>query len=210
LTAIFDYAKIAEALLEANAKVNAADKGGNTTLHLAAEYGSVDTVKALLKVKGIDVDKMNSDGETPSHLAAKFGHMSIVRALLDKGADINVVNKDGNTPLDLTDNGKIKALLQSIKDANDDTDISLSSRSGYISAKSTTQTEEQTSTFFDSFFSMLTEPILLVVLFFGGLISWLFWSSTEKTAGHVEQSYDPFVGLNDSDYNDQNDLHLFQ
>ncbi len=49
-----------------------------------------------------------------------------------------------------------------------------------------------------------------MVLFSCGLISWLLWSHIKKTEGNAEQSCDPLVGLNDSDYNDQNDLHLFQ
>ncbi|MGL9718812.1 MAG: hypothetical protein ACR5K9_09430 [Wolbachia sp.] len=67
------------------------------------------------------------------------------------------------------------------------------------------QDEEQTSSFFD----IIIQPISLVALFIGGFISWLFWSHAGRTEVPTQQHCDPLVGSNDSDHNDQCDLHFF-
>ncbi|MDR1261457.1 MAG: ankyrin repeat domain-containing protein [Rickettsiales bacterium] len=191
LAAYNGHTDTVEALLNAEGiNVNAKDNNGATPLHSAIKNNRIDVVEVLLRAEGININEDDYSGSTPLHWAVYGGNVDIVKALLDKGASINVVNGDGDTPLDLTINEEIKALLQK--------------------ESITPTTEEQTNAFFDSFFSMLTKPVSLMVLFSCGLISWLLWSHIKKTEGNAEQSCDPLVGLNDSDYNDQNDLHLFQ
>ncbi|KAG1692590.1 Ankyrin-1 [Nymphon striatum] len=59
------------------AKTKVAD---STTLHLAAEGGHADVVKALLEA-GAAPDIENSDGLTAIHLAARYGHVGVLDAL---------------------------------------------------------------------------------------------------------------------------------
>ena len=58
-----------------------------TLLHLAAEKGHTETVKAL------------KDGNMSIHMAAGKGRTSTVKTLIAKGAKVNTRDKDGITPL---------------------------------------------------------------------------------------------------------------
>ena len=71
-----------------DAGVNAADPQGQTPLMLAAAFGSVDAVRALL-ASGADVRAASSTGVTALHLAAD--DVAKVRLLIDAGADVNAV-----------------------------------------------------------------------------------------------------------------------
>jgi ankyrin repeat protein len=53
------------------AQVNAANKKGDTALHEAARYGSVETIKTLLKA-GAKKDLKNNEGKTPLDLATEL------------------------------------------------------------------------------------------------------------------------------------------
>lgn len=61
----------------------------NTSLHLAAEQGNLDTVKYFVE-KGGDISAQDEMGYTPLHLAAKQGNLDIVKYLVEKGADVDV------------------------------------------------------------------------------------------------------------------------
>ncbi|UIP93313.1 ankyrin repeat domain-containing protein [Wolbachia endosymbiont of Anopheles demeilloni] len=56
-------------------------------LHLACLYNQENVVKALLEVKGINVNFQDGSGKTPLYIAVDKGHHKIVRALLEAGAD---------------------------------------------------------------------------------------------------------------------------
>lgn len=74
-----------------------------TLLHLAAQWGYTDLVKALIVAKGAGVNTKDKDRRTPLHLAAENGHKEVVDALLEKdGIKINEQDKkEGYTPLHL-------------------------------------------------------------------------------------------------------------
>ena len=66
------------------ANVQAANRSGETSLHIAADLGDIQMVQLLMRF-GADVNAMvSSTAETPLHLAAAHGHLDIVRCLVDK------------------------------------------------------------------------------------------------------------------------------
>ncbi|MEX0940882.1 MAG: ankyrin repeat domain-containing protein, partial [Candidatus Babeliales bacterium] len=83
---------------------------GDTPLHGASEYGSLEVVKLLLE-KGAPIDIQDNFGDTPLHLASRKGHLEVVKLLLEKRAQIDIKNKNGWTPLRLASfKGKLKAV----------------------------------------------------------------------------------------------------
>ena len=66
----------------------------NTALHLAAMYGHVAVVEALLSW-GAAVDPQNHRGSTPLHLACQEGHLPCVLALLKAGASVTLPKLNG-------------------------------------------------------------------------------------------------------------------
>lgn len=87
-----------KALIEAGADINAKDKSGETSLHIAAVRGYQE-IASLLIVEGADVNSRNARKLTPLHAAAWSGHKETVALLIDNGANINVKDEDGVTPL---------------------------------------------------------------------------------------------------------------
>lgn len=105
-----------DALLEAGAEVGPAEAAalgrtegldvgarsgdGFTSLHLAAYFGGVDTVRALLAAGADpDAEAENPFRVRPLHSAASVGDLESVRALLEAGADPNVRQQGGYAPL---------------------------------------------------------------------------------------------------------------
>jgi ankyrin repeat protein len=75
------------------------DKNGNFLLHRAAEVGSPDFCKYLLK-KGILATCPGPSGVTPIHIAAERGYLDIMKVLLRAaGANHSPINRVGITPL---------------------------------------------------------------------------------------------------------------
>ena len=64
--------------------ISITDHCGNTMLHDACGYDSLETAEYLL-VCGADGSLQNSDGDTPFSLAINKGHESIAQLLLEKG-----------------------------------------------------------------------------------------------------------------------------
>ncbi|MBW2279071.1 MAG: ankyrin repeat domain-containing protein, partial [Deltaproteobacteria bacterium] len=65
-------AVVIEMLLDAGAKIDARDKGGNTPLHAATNIGSVRGVEMLLK-RGADKNAVNDKGQKPIFHAKRRG-----------------------------------------------------------------------------------------------------------------------------------------
>jgi len=77
-------------LLDAGAKINAADSQGQTALMVAAQVTWDDAAAemlTLLLARGADPNLTDSQGRTAADLAAVSGHLSRVELLLTKGAN---------------------------------------------------------------------------------------------------------------------------
>lgn len=72
--------------------LSAKDQRGYTPLHLAALYGHLEMVRALLK-RGVCINPRDNEGRTPFLVAAAFCHVDIVNLLHRYGADLHA--KDG-------------------------------------------------------------------------------------------------------------------
>jgi len=93
-------------LLADGANVNAKDKYGNTSLHLAiiriaSSYSSEDVMKLirLLIGRGADVNAANQNRQTPLHWSVMYGHKEILELLIENKANVNAKDKNGATPL---------------------------------------------------------------------------------------------------------------
>ena len=71
----------------------------NTVLGTAASYGSLPSIKLLIKA-GAKVNKAGKNGQTPIYTATLFNHFSVVEYLLQKGAKADSRPKKSDpTPL---------------------------------------------------------------------------------------------------------------
>ncbi|CCA68033.1 hypothetical protein PIIN_01900 [Serendipita indica DSM 11827] len=101
-----DVDMLNEVFEEGDYDINFQDGLGNTALHYAAQYGSVDALDELLTVEGCDVDLQNRImKQTPLHLACKNSDLDtrhyMVRSLLEAGADTSIKDKHGQRAYDL-------------------------------------------------------------------------------------------------------------
>src|SRR6266404_5529177 len=84
--------------------VDAKNKDGDSPLHLACFYGSLEVTQVLLD-HGATVDMEDDDGEPPLHLVSRGEYDSeqtaidVARLLLERGADVNSKDKNQDTPL---------------------------------------------------------------------------------------------------------------
>lgn len=74
------------------------DDGMESALALAATWGKLSIVRALLKAGANPGDRRYS-GSTPLVVAAAQGHTKIVQLLLDHGADVDEDDSEGGTAL---------------------------------------------------------------------------------------------------------------
>ena len=72
--------RIVTALLNARARVDAADGGGYTPLHLAAFQGNLE-IAAILLASGADAGRKSDDGKTALMIAEEGGHTDVARRL---------------------------------------------------------------------------------------------------------------------------------
>ena len=68
--------------------VNARNEAGETTLMIAAKYGTAETVGALLEA-GANANARDVNGSTALMFAAMYGTAEMVKLLLDAGADVS-------------------------------------------------------------------------------------------------------------------------
>lgn len=91
-----------EKLLERGADAKFKDSDGNTALHRAVTYNTIDVVRTLLKDGISEVNALNSNNESAVFLALKrVGSSSFIQVLSENGADLNIKNSAGKTALDL-------------------------------------------------------------------------------------------------------------
>ena len=103
--------RLTKMLAVSRAGVTAArDKGLHSALNMAAFYGNVDGVKALIAA-GADVNNPDVNGHTPMHHAllsrslpaSETVQAAIIRSLLAANATVSTA-KDGTTALSLAEN----------------------------------------------------------------------------------------------------------
>lgn len=93
-----DDVPVAEMLLKAGARVNAANDLGATPLWAASQNGSDAMVRVLLAA-GADPNLALLAGETPLMVASRGGFAPVVAQLLAKGAKVNAAATRGQTAL---------------------------------------------------------------------------------------------------------------
>jgi hypothetical protein len=86
----------AAVLIENKAKLEVADKEGNTPMHLAAKNDQPKSI-VLLEEGGASLDAQNDLGNTPLHEAIKAKAFLALKMLIERGADIYVKNKEKMT-----------------------------------------------------------------------------------------------------------------
>jgi serine/threonine-protein phosphatase 6 regulatory ankyrin repeat subunit B len=90
---------VVKALIEHGANVNVADDNGWTALRIAAHFGRLTTVQALLGAPEININAQDSEGSTALYIAALNGNYDVVKELINHGANVNLANNDRWTPL---------------------------------------------------------------------------------------------------------------
>ncbi|HEU4621403.1 MAG TPA: ankyrin repeat domain-containing protein [Burkholderiaceae bacterium] len=94
LAVLLDKIPALEELLK-NDRIDPQQKGdfGGTALHLAAEKGNVEAIKALARHRATVINVRDSNGRTPLHIAVEKGMPDAFDQLLSLGADIEA--RDG-------------------------------------------------------------------------------------------------------------------
>eukprot|EP00042_Codosiga_hollandica_P002746 m.12219 g.12219 ORF g.12219 m.12219 type:complete len:894 (+) comp17354_c0_seq2:86-2767(+) len=121
--------QLVELFLQHGALISPTNKAGRNGLHRAAELGSVDLLKLLLRASCAgDINSQDHDGETPLMLAVRQPDSRpvsgsrvpmMIKLLLKHGALIHLKNKDGKTAKDLAKDYyriDMRALLQAHED----------------------------------------------------------------------------------------------
>lgn len=82
---------------------NVKDKYLNTPLHDACFNGNTESIVALLKIDGIEINPINQEGNTPLHALMDSTGFKIetLDLLLKKGANQEIKNKDDKKPIDI-------------------------------------------------------------------------------------------------------------
>ncbi|KIW18057.1 hypothetical protein PV08_02344 [Exophiala spinifera] len=105
-------------LLESEPDLDLRDQDGDTPLHLAASYATVDSIELLLKA-GAKVNIQNNRGKTPLHRAVERGSLRVTQLLLDHHADPTTVDGQGQSSLALSLQDQRLAFLDAIDHARD-------------------------------------------------------------------------------------------
>ena len=72
-------------LLDSGVSVLATDEYRNTLAHIAAEAGSLESLRLLID-RGVPIDRRNWINQTALSLAARNGHLAVVSFLCERGA----------------------------------------------------------------------------------------------------------------------------
>ncbi|XP_052576039.1 cortactin-binding protein 2 isoform X3 [Peromyscus californicus insignis] len=97
-------------LLNAEARVDAADKNGFTPLCAAAAQGHFECIE-LLTAYDANINHAAAGGQTPLYLACKNGNKECIKLLLEAGTDRSIKTRDGWTPIHAAvDTGNVDSL----------------------------------------------------------------------------------------------------
>ncbi|MFC1616064.1 ankyrin repeat domain-containing protein [Patescibacteria group bacterium] len=86
--AYFGQLEVAQALIDAGAKVNATNFYNETPLYAGVSGANLDLIQLLID-NGADLEIPDQQGFTPLHLAASLGELEVLDLLIDNGADVN-------------------------------------------------------------------------------------------------------------------------
>ena len=78
-------------LLHHGAQVNSTDDNNSTALTLAAYFGHMACVEALLEHETVDIHTCDKDKDHAIHYASMEGHNDILVKLIEKGADVDLL-----------------------------------------------------------------------------------------------------------------------
>jgi len=120
--------------------VNAADKDGDTPLHIAANHDDPDII-ALCLHYGAHLNAVNQVGETPLIQAVQHNSIESVRTLLSSHAEVNLRDTQGKTALDSVGNDAIE-IRQMLRKAGARTGKELAAQSKYGTRGKGTETHQ--------------------------------------------------------------------
>ena len=86
---------------------------GQTGLHVAGIWGSIEAAKLLIK-HGADVNARNQFGLAPLHGAAQSDRIEFIRLLIENGADPDARATNGMRPCDVAKTDEMRLLLGGI------------------------------------------------------------------------------------------------
>ncbi|KJK82552.1 hypothetical protein H634G_02158 [Metarhizium anisopliae BRIP 53293] len=93
--------------------VNPKNAKGWTSLHMAAHFGNLRTVKELLKL-GSDIKLVTDNNDTPLLLAAAGGHRLTARELIEKAPDAKSRNREGREAINVAAKRGHVAIVQEL------------------------------------------------------------------------------------------------
>ncbi|XP_054749515.2 rabankyrin-5-like [Lytechinus pictus] len=73
MAAAKDHSTICSILIENGINVDSKDDNGNSALHIAVQYGNLNSARVLLTESSIDAEAFNMRGQTPMHLLGQYG-----------------------------------------------------------------------------------------------------------------------------------------
>jgi ankyrin repeat protein len=113
-----------------------------TSLHMAAQNGHIDAIKALIASEA-NVDARGKNQWTPLHLAAQNGHVDAIKVLIAAQAIVDAREMDQWTPLHLAaQNGHADAIKTLVaaqakvkaRDKNQSTPLHMAAQNGHVEA----------------------------------------------------------------------------
>jgi ankyrin repeat protein len=105
-------------LLERRANFDERDIHGNTPLHRAAYFGSIEIVRLLIE-KGANMDARNNQGETPLMSAAmcyNYNREAVAGILLKAGANMDIKDNHGSTATSIAKQRQRTQLVKMLDD----------------------------------------------------------------------------------------------